>query len=125
MDSPIPTDVFSRALRQANDNPGALKASSTIEAADFYGNTETWVVTTFRIEAGREVVFLQRNSAEGGLRLVIPTEVVAALASQRERVQAAGRRRHGHKLVALRKQRGDTLGNPAALAAARRKRMVR
>ena len=121
-DSPIPTDLFSRSLRQANDNPGALKASSTIEAADFYGNTETWVVTTFRLEAGRELVFLQRSAAEGGLRLVLPAEVTAALAAQRDRVQAAAKRRTGHRLVAMRKQRGDKLGNPEALAAARRKR---
>ena len=124
-ESPIPSDLFSRSLRQANDNPGALKASSTIEASDFYGNTETWVVSTFRLEAGRELVFLQRSSVEGGLRLLLPAEVTAALASHRDRLQAAARRRHGHKLVALRKQRGDRLGNPDALRRARKARASR
>lgn len=114
-ESPIPSDVFSQTLRKANDNPGALRASSTIETADFYGNTETWVVTTFRVEDGEELTFIQRSAAEGGMRLVLPAAVTRALAAQRDRLIAAGRRRHGHKLVAIRKQRGDVLGNPDAL----------
>lgn len=120
--SPIPRDNFSQQLRQANDNPGALRASSTIHASDFYGNTETWVCETFRLEADRDVVFIQRSAADGGMRLVIPAEVTRALARHRDQLSGAAKRRSGHRLIALRKERGDTLGNAAALERARANR---
>lgn len=120
-DSPIPTDLFSRRRRQMGDNPGALGAGSTVHAADFYGNAETYVIETFRTEDGQTVAFLQRSSADGGLRLVLPEPVMAALARHREQLQARAKRRQGHALIARRKERGDVLGNPDALRKARRK----
>jgi hypothetical protein len=122
-DSPIPTDTFSRSLRAARDSQAVIRAESTVHTADFYGNTETWVLETFRVDDGRgpcEQVFLQRTGADGGMRLMLPTDVTRALARHRDQVSAAARRRHGHNLVALRKQRGDTLGNAAALRRARK-----
>jgi hypothetical protein len=121
----IPTDTFSRALRAARDSQACIKAETTVHSADFYGNTETWVIETFRVDDGRgpcEQVFIQRTGAEGGMRLMLPPDVTRALARHRDQVAAAARRRHGHNLVALRKQRGDTLGNPDALARARRRK---
>lgn len=119
-DSPIPSDLFSQRRRQMGDNPGALGAISTIHTSDFYGNTETWVVETFRTDDGQAVAFVQRSSADGGLRLVVPEPVMAALARHREQLSARAKRQQGHRLIAQRKQRGDTLGNPEALRRARR-----
>lgn len=127
-ESVIPTDTFSRALRSARDSQAAIKAESTVHAHDFYGNTETWVIETFRVDDGRgpcEQVFLQRTSADGGMRLMLPSDVTRALARHRDQVSSAARRRHGHSLVALRKQRGDKLGNPEALRKARTRRSSR
>lgn len=121
--TPIPTDLFSRELRGLRDDPGALSSQSTIDTQDFYGNAATWVVETFRGEDGHERVFVQRNDAEGGQRWVLPPQVTAALARHREQLSARARRRQGHRLVALRKGRGDTLGNPEALRRARRKKV--
>lgn len=121
----IPTDTFSRALRSARDSQAAIRAESTVHSADFYGNTETWVIETFRVDDGRgpcEQVFLQRTSAEGGMRLMLPPDVTRALARHRDQVAASARRRHGHNLIALRKQRGDKLGNVEALRNARKRR---
>lgn len=126
--SPIPSDTFSRALRAARDSQAVIKAETTVHSFDFYGNTETWVIETFRVDDGRgpcEQVFLQRTGADGGMRLMLPADVTRALSRHRDQVQASARRRHGHNLVALRKQRGDKLGNPAALAAARKARKAR
>jgi hypothetical protein len=124
-ESIIPTDLFSRTQRQLRDNPGALSSASTINATDFYGNTETWVVETFRQEDGRELVFIQRNSSTGGERWVLPVEVTAALARHRDQLAARVRRRAGHRLVAQRKERGDVLGNPEALRLARGRQKAR
>lgn len=121
-DTPIPQDLFSRELRSLRDNPGAISSSSTIETADFYGNAATWVVETFRDDAGVETVFVQRNDAQGGQRWVLPSKVAAALARHRDQLGARARRRQGHRLVAQRKERGDKLGNPEALRLARGRR---
>jgi hypothetical protein len=118
-DSPIPQDAFSRERRRALDNPGACRASSTIDATDFYGNTETWIVETFRVD-GADLVFLQRSSAAEPIRLHLPADITRALARHRDVVAGQAQRAAGHRLIALRKQRGDRLGNPEALKKARR-----
>jgi hypothetical protein len=123
--TPIPQDLFSRELRPLRDNPGAISSASTIDTQDFYGNAATWVVETFRTEDGTETVFVQRNDAAGGQRWVLPAKVAAALARHRDQLGARSRRRAGHRLVALRKERGDVLGNPEALRLARAKRKAR
>jgi hypothetical protein len=123
--TPIPQDLFSRELRSLRDNPGAISSSSTIDTQDFYGNAATWVLETFRTEDGTETVFVQRNDAQGGQRWVLPSKVAAALARHRDQLGARARRRAGHRLVALRKERGDKLGNPEALRLARGKRKAR
>jgi hypothetical protein len=118
----LPTDLFSRRRRQLGDNPGALGAGSTVHTADFYGNAETWVVETFRVEDGSHIAFLQRSAAEGGLRLVLPEAVMAVLSRHRDQLSTRAKRQQGHRLIALRKQRGDKLGNPDVLKQARCRR---
>jgi hypothetical protein len=123
--SPIPNDTFSRELRALKDDPGAISSTSTIQAQDFYGNTATWVLETFRDADGNEKVFAQRIDWVGGQRLVLPPAVTAALARHREQLSARAKRRQGHRLVAQRKERGDTLGNPEALRLARGRQAAR
>ena len=117
-DSPIPTDDFSRLLRQSRDNAGAVDASSTIHRTDFYGNAESWIVQTYRAD-GQDLVFLQKSSAAGSTRLVLPDQITAALARHRDQLSAATARRRGHDLAARQKEAGKQTGNPAALARAR------
>jgi hypothetical protein len=119
-ETPIPTNPFSRELRSLRDNPGAVSSASTIHTQDFYGNSATWVLETFRDGDGDQKVFIQKIDELGGARLVLPPEVTAALARHRDQLSTKVRRRQGHRLVAQRRERGDVLGNPAALAAARK-----
>jgi hypothetical protein len=114
----LPTDAFSRRLRELIDNPGAARASSTINRIDFYGRNETWVLDTFRIEANEEV-FLQRITADSSIRMVLPPEVTAAMNRARDRAAGQTRRRGAQQAVATKRAKGIPVGNPAALAAAR------
>lgn len=116
----LPTDEFSVRLRRLRANQNTLGSSSTIHTADDYGNAATWVVETCREEGGDEWIFLQRNDAAGGTRHVLPPAVTVALARHRDALIVRARRRHGHNIMALRKERGDKLGNPEALRKARR-----
>lgn len=123
-ESPLPRDSFSLELRKLRDNPGAFAVGSRVETSDFYGNAQTWVLETFRVESA-EHVFLQRIDAAGGLRLELPPAVTRALANQRDRVASQAKRRQGHRLIAQRKERGDVLGNPDALRKARKDRKAK
>lgn len=125
----IPTDIFSQTLRRMSDNPGAMHARSTVQTADFYGNAESWIVDTFRTGSD-ETILVQciRNNERGrpeAVRLVFPAEVTKVMVRQRDQTSAQARRASGHRLIALRKERGDTLGNADALDKARKARKAK
>ncbi len=115
----LPTDLFSRRLRELTHNPGAVRATSTIQTADFYGNAETWVVDTFRVDGGEEVL-VQRISSAGGLQLVLPPQVTAAINRQRERAVTVNRKRAARSAVATKRAAGIPVGNAEALRRARK-----
>lgn len=118
----LPRDEFTVRLRELTDNPGAVRSSSRIDIADFYGNAETWTVDTFRESTGVETAFVQRMSMSNPLRLMLPPQVMAALTRQQGTLTRHARRRGARQAVAMRRARGDVLGNPDALRKARRGR---
>jgi hypothetical protein len=98
----LPKDLYSRTLARLLNHPQAIRTTSTIDALTDLGHSETWVITTVRVE-GYETLFVQHINAEGGQRFVLPAVVANALARQREQVLAVSRRRAAHKGVATRK----------------------
>lgn len=78
---------------------------STLDLVTLLGHTETWVVKTIRVD-GNDTVFLQRISATGGERLVLPAEVCAAIARQREVLVGMSRRRAAKIGVATKRAKG-------------------
>ena len=117
----LPVDQFSRRFRELSDNPGAVRAGSTFNLIDFYGQTESWIVDTFRLDGGSEEVFLQRVNAEGSIRLLLPPEVTASMARQRDRGITATRRRGARQAVATKRAAGTPIGNIEALRKARKR----
>jgi hypothetical protein len=105
-------------------NPGAIGSGSTIHLRDMLGQSVSWIVETYRIDGG-ELVFLQKNGAGGGERFVLPREITAALARQRDQVITKARKRAAKQAVETRRERGDRLGNPEALRKARKARKVK
>lgn len=118
--SPIPTDDFSRELREIKDRPDSIGAGSTVHRQDFYGNCETWIVETYRAD-GKEIAFLQRSGTEP-MRLFLPSQITAALARQREQLVTRSRRRAAASAVETKKRQGTPIGNPEALRNARQAR---
>ena len=105
VDTGLSTDVYSQTLSRLLDNPAASKTKgSTINVVTLLRHTETWVVQTIRI-AGADTIFLQRINAEGGMRMVLPPEVAAAVARQRETLGGITRRRGARQAAATRKER--------------------
>lgn len=120
-DTPLPTDHYSRELARLRSNPAALEVrGAATEVADVYGKTETWIVTTVRTEEG-DTVFVQRVGAEGGSRFAVPPRVANAIAGQRDLLTTRSRRRGARRAVETKREAGIAVGNPAALAKARRR----
>jgi hypothetical protein len=118
-DTPIPQDAFSQELRRVKDNPESIGSGSTVYTRDFYGNTETWVIETYRLDDGSDRVFIQRVDATGGTRFVLPAQVTATLARHRDQLTARSRRRAARRGLETRRLRGQAIGNPEALRRAR------
>lgn len=121
----IADDAYSVTLTRLLDNPAALKTNgSTISLVTFLRNTETWFALVVRAD-GKETGFIQRVGADGGQRWVLPAEVMASLKRQSETLDRMARRRGARKAVATKRERGDVLGNPDALAKGRMARADR
>jgi hypothetical protein len=101
----IPRDEFSTEMRKLSSNPGAVRKQSIVEDVDFYGNVVTWVLTTFRAD-GEDTLLLQRQTADGSNRLVLPPSVTAVIARQRDGAVAVNRRRGARAAAATREAKG-------------------
>ena len=103
MSDTLPQDLYSRTLARVLDHPDSSTAkSSTIDLVTLLGHSETWIVKTVRID-GADTVFVQRVSADGGMRLVLPPEVCAAIARQRDTLVTLARRKGARRGVETRK----------------------
>lgn len=106
MSDTLPTDQFSKRLRELTSNPATVRSSSTIQLEDPYGNLDSWIVDTFRAD-GKEEVLLQRIAASGGAtRIVLPPQVMAAIGRHRGRATKVIRRRGARQAAQTRKERG-------------------
>lgn len=107
-DETIARDSYSETQRRLQDNPASTAAhGSTVTLTTLLGHTETWVIKVVRVD-GRDTAFLQRIDASGGMRLVLPPEVVNAMGRQRESISALQRRRAAKRGAETRKERGIT-----------------
>lgn len=118
----LPTDDYSLTLQRVRDNPGRLETRpSTIDLQTLLGHSETWILQSIRVEDGT-TVFLQRLNAAGGMRLVVPPEVVAAISRQADVLVTKSLRRGAQRSMETKREKGIPIGNPAALKAARKQR---
>ena len=106
-DAAVPKDSYSSELRAKQANPSAVEKTSTVDLVDFYGNAETWIVKTIRVD-GADTVFLQRNGADGGDRWVLPPGVTAAMTRHRDGIADVNRRRGARQGAATRRAKASS-----------------
>jgi hypothetical protein len=104
-DTRLPTDPYSKALRDAHGNPSSVAKQSTIDLQDFLGNNETWTIKTIRTD-GADTVFVQRINVDGGSRFVLPPAVTEAMARQRSSIVDVMNRRRATSAAATRRAKG-------------------
>ena len=114
-------DEFTVERRRLDGHPEAVKTSNRLDVEDDYGNITTWVVDQYRLE-GATIALVQIVNATGGTRIVLPPAVTRAIAQGQDRLVSRNRSRIGKRIAADKRARGEQVGNPAALAAARKAR---
>jgi|SRR5262245_53734825 len=104
-DTKLPQDAYSQRLRELRGHPEAIEKHARVERFDFYGNVETWNVKTISYD-GHATVFIERGTAAGGDRWLLPAEVVAALYRHRDGIAIVRVKRGARKGAATRKATG-------------------
>ena len=112
-------DEFTAKRRDLQNHPEGVEASSRIDVTDIYGNVTTWVLDLYRVE-GKVTALVQRGAPDGYIRLVMPPDVTSAIARHFSLLVTKARKKTARRVVADKRARGEQVGNPEALAAARK-----
>jgi hypothetical protein len=114
-------DEVTAERRRLENHPEAVKYSSRIDVPDDYGNLTTWVIDQYRLD-GFIIALVQIVNATTGIRLVLPPAVTRIIAAGQMTLATKHRRKVARRVVADKRARGEKVGNPEALAKARRKK---
>lgn len=95
------------------------KAQTVSYLTPLTGLAQTFIAQTFRHREEGDTIFLQFVSADGAVRIVIPPKVTAALHRQDSSLGKRNRKAAARQAVETKRAKGQTLGNPEALAKAR------
>lgn len=94
-----PTDPFDKLLSSMIGLPnGAHTAPTVIQAMDFYGNTTSFMIQTVRTDEG-VTSFVTQVNAQGSVRYILPSSVLAVIDRQRAAITTKLRRRHGRRIA--------------------------
>ena len=103
-------DAFDRTIGLLHGLPDVteVKTSVTRVVPPFgVGGTQLYVVQTYRQREQGDTIFLEHVSETGTVRLVIPPQVSAVIARQREQLAAKTRSKAAKAVAQERKERGE------------------
>ncbi len=103
-------DAFDRTIGLLHGLPDVteVKTSVTRVVPPFgVGGTQLYVVQTYRQKEQGDTIFLEHVSETGTVRLVIPPQVSAVIARQREQLTAKTRSKAAKAVVQERQERGE------------------
>src|SRR6266704_6840512 len=103
-------DAFDRTIGVLHGLPDVTltKTSVTRVVPPFgVGGTELYVVQTYRQKEQGDTILLEHVSETGTVRLVIPPQVSAVIARQREQLTAKTRSKAAKAVAQERKKRGE------------------
>jgi len=121
LDGPTPyVDAFDRAIGVLHGLPDVSQSNVAVRRVVpllGVGGTELYVVQTYRQKDQGDTIFLEHVSETGTVRLVIPPQVSAVIARQREQLTAKTRSKAAKAVAQARKERGEV---PAFLKSKRK-----
>lgn len=110
-DSQMP-DQFDRLIGALHGLPDVVASRpSTIRTmVPLLGNSQTFIVQTYRQRDHGDTIFVEFVGAGGSTRMVIPPKVAEAIARQRDAVTTIARRKAAKAVAQERKDRGEVPG---------------
>lgn len=100
------SDPFDRMLSGMIGLPnGAHTKPAVVQAIDFYGNATSYIIQTVRTDES-VTAFVTQVGAQGAVRSILPSSVLAVIDRQRESITTKLRRRHGRRIAEERKLAG-------------------
>ena len=107
--SPEMPDLFDRLLGSLHGLPDvAHTRPATVRViTPLLGNSETFIVQTYRQVEQGDTIFLERSNRDGSLRIAIPAKVADVIARQRDALTAKSRSRAAKRAAQDRKDRGE------------------
>jgi hypothetical protein len=105
-------DKFDRVMGALANLPDVthVKPSTVVALSPLIGETQTFILQTFRQKEVGDTVFLQYIDGETSIRIVIPPAAADAIARQRDSLTTKVRKRVGKEQAAQRKARGELPG---------------
>lgn len=92
-------DQFDRMLDSLIGLPnGAHTKLSAVQHRDFYGHTTTYNIQSVKTEDG-VTTFVWQSDADGLVRFILPTKVLASIDRQRKSLTKQVRSRHGKRIA--------------------------
>lgn len=106
----LPSDAFDKLLSRTMGLPnGAHTQPAVVQSIDFYGNTTAFMIQTVRTDEGMTAYVTQVN-AQGSVRYILPSHVLACIDRQRAALTTRIRRRNGRRIAEERKAAGKKPG---------------
>lgn len=99
-------DPFDKMLSGLIGLPnGAHTKPAVIQSVDFYGNATSYIIQTVRTDES-VTAFVTQVSAQGAVRTILPSAVLATIDRQRDSITKQLRSRHGRRIAEERKAAG-------------------
>jgi len=105
-------DTFDRMLGNLKDLPDVVHTQPTTlqTTVPILGHQQTIIVRTYRQATVGDFIFVETMGREGAFRFVLTPDAANAIARQRDSLTTMARRKHGRRLAAERKERGELPG---------------
>lgn len=104
-------DLYDRTIAALDGLPDVTRSRpSTIRTlTPLLGNSQTFIVQTFRQRERGDTIFLETMGREGSLRIVLPPQVAEAIARQRDALTSKVRSKASKRVAQERMDRGEPL----------------
>lgn len=100
------SDPFDKMLSTLIGLPnGAHTKPTAIQDVDFYGHATQYIIQTVRTDES-VTAFVTQVNAQGSVRTILPSAVLATIYRQREAITKKLRRRNGQRIAEERKLAG-------------------
>jgi len=77
---------------------GAHTKPAVVQAIDFYGNATSYMIQTVRTDES-VTAFVTQVNAQGSVRSILPSSVLAVIDRQRSAITTKLKRRHGRRIA--------------------------